>query len=37
MLFWQKWKQKKLMDEGKESKGRIVTKLFYEESTLLLN
>ena len=25
------------MDEGKERKGRIVTKLFYEKSTLLLN
>ena len=32
-----KMKQKKLMDEGKECKGRIVTKLFYEKSTLLLN
>ena len=30
-------KRKKLMDEGKERKGRIVTKLFYEKSTLLLN
>ena len=28
-------KRKKLMDEGKERKGRIVTKLFYEKSTLL--
>ena len=32
-----KMKQKKLMDKGKECKGRIVTKLFYEKSTLLLN
>ena len=32
-----KMKQKKLTDEGKEHKGRIVTKLFYEKSTLLLN
>ena len=32
-----KMKQKKLTDEGKERKGRIVTKLFYEKSTLLLN
>ena len=30
-------KQKKLTDEGKERKGKIVTKLFYEKSTLLLN
>ena len=30
-----KMKRKKLMDEGKERKGRIVTKLFYEKSTLL--
>ena len=32
-----KVKQNKLTDEGKERKGRIVTKLFYEKSTLLLN
>ena len=32
-----KMKQKKLTDEDKECKGRIVTKLFYEKSTLLLN
>ena len=32
-----KMKQNKLTDEGKECKGRIVTKLFYEKSTLLLN
>ena len=32
-----KMKQKKLTDEGKERKERIVTKLFYEKSTLLLN
>ena len=32
-----KMKQKKLTEEGKERKGRIVTKLFYEKSTLLLN
>ena len=32
-----KMKQKKLSDEGKERKGKIVTKLFYEKSTLLLN
>ena len=32
-----KMKQKKLTDEGKERKGKIVTKLFYEKSTLLLN
>ena len=32
-----KMKQKKLTDEGKEHKGRIVTKLFYEKSTVLLN
>ena len=32
-----KMKQKKLTDEGKEHKGRIVTKLFHEKSTLLLN
>ena len=32
-----KMKRKKLTDEGKERKGRIVTKLFYEKSTLLLN
>ena len=30
-------KQKKLTDKGKVRKGRIVTKLFYEISTLLLN
>ena len=30
-------KQKKLTDEGKGRKGRIVTKLFYEKSTLLSN
>ena len=30
-------KQKKLTDEGKDRKGRIVTNLFYEKSTLLLN
>ena len=29
-----KMKQKKLTDEGKERKGRIVTKLFHEKSTL---
>ena len=29
-----KMKQKKLTEEGKERKGRIVTKLFYEKSTL---
>ena len=32
-----KMKQKKLTEEGKERKGRIVTKLFYEKATLLLN
>ena len=32
-----KMKQKKLTDEGKGRKGRIVTKLFYEKSTLLSN
>ena len=32
-----KMKQKKLTDEDKECKGRIVTKLFYEKPTLLLN
>ena len=32
-----KMKQNKLTDEGKERKGRIITKLFYEKSTLLLN
>ena len=32
-----KMKQKKLTDKGKVRKGRIVTKLFYEISTLLLN
>ena len=32
-----KMKQNKLTDEGKEHKGRIGTKLFYEKSTLLLN
>ena len=32
-----KMKRKKLMDEGKERKGRIVIKLFYENSTVLLN
>ena len=32
-----KMKQKKLTDEGKQRKGRIVTKLFYEKSTLWLN
>ena len=32
-----KMKQNKLTDEGKERKGRIGTKLFYEKSTLLLN
>ena len=31
-----KMKQNKLTDEGKERKGKIVTKLFYEKSTLLL-
>ena len=30
-------KQNELTDEGKERKGRIGTKLFYEKSTLLLN
>ena len=30
-------KQKKLTDKGKELKGKIVTKLFDEKSTLLLN
>ena len=29
-----KMKQKKLTEEGKERKGKIVTKLFYEKSTL---
>ena len=32
-----KMKQNKLTDEGKEHKGRIVTKLFSEKSTLLLS
>ena len=32
-----KMKQNKLTDEGKECKGRIVTKLFSEKSTLLLS
>ena len=32
-----KKKQKKLTDKGKERKGRIVTKLFYEKLTRLLN
>ena len=32
-----KMKQNKLTDKGKERKGRIITKLFYEKSTLLLN
>ena len=32
-----KMKQNKLTDEGKERKGRIGTKLFYEKSALLLN
>ena len=32
-----KMKQKKLTDDGKERKERIVTKLFYKQSTLLLN
>ena len=31
-----KKKQKKLTDKGKERKGRIVTKLFYEKLTRLL-
>ena len=30
-------KKKKLADEGKKCKERIVTKLFYEKSTLLPN
>ena len=29
-----KMKQEKLTDKGKERKGKIVTKLFYEKSTL---
>ena len=33
----QKKKKKKLADEGKKCKERIVTKLFYEKSTLLPN
>ena len=32
-----KMKEKKLADEGKEHKGKIVRKLFYEKSTLLPN
>ena len=32
-----KQKKKKLADEGKKCKERIVTKLFYEKSTLLPN
>ena len=32
-----KMKQKKLTDDGKEQKERIITKLFYKQSTLLLN
>ena len=32
-----KMKQKKLTDNGKEQKGRIITKLFYKQSTFLLN
>ena len=32
-----KMKQKKLTDKNKERKGRIVIKLFYEKSTLLVN
>ena len=32
-----KMKQKKLTDDGKERKERIITKLFYKQSTLLLN
>ena len=32
-----KMKQKKLTDDGKEWKERIITKLFYKQSTLLLN
>ena len=32
-----KMKQNELTDEGKERKGRIGTKLFYEKSALLLN
>ena len=32
-----KMKQEKLTDKGKERKGKIVTKLLYEKSTLLLN
>ena len=32
-----KKKKKKLADEGKKCKERIVTKLFYEKSTLLPN
>ena len=30
-------KQKKLTDHGQERKERIITKLFYKQSTLLLN
>ena len=32
-----KMKQKKLTDDGKKRKERIITKLFYKQSTLLLN
>ena len=32
-----KMKQKKLTDDGKKQKERIITKLFYKQSTLLLN
>ena len=32
-----KMKQKKLTDDGKERKERIITKSFYKQSTFLLN